>query len=493
MSIRLRLLISYLAMILVPIFFVVVSALLVALLFRGDIKELKNIYLPREHAEHLSKKDQLVIELQRKSLTSPEVFENQKYLNEVNNQLSQSGAGLVVKRGHHILYRANFLKGLDTDDLPPFGITGEVDPIQQIDHQFISIKKIDLLFKDHSEGSLFIVTDASSFAKFVRSSFPILFIGLIVILVVTNGLLTYFVSRSIIRPIRELQKAAQNMKEGNLNEAIEPMSKDELGQLAQGFEEMRARLKESIEKQQAYEANRKELIANISHDLKTPITTIKGYVEGIRDGVANSPEKIDRYIQTIYSKSIDLDHMIDELFLYSKLDLQRLPFHFEQISFDHYLRDFVEELRFDLEEMKVGINLTIENNDDYLIRGDREHLKRVITNIVDNSLKYIDKPDKKLCFQLSTMNSSILLMMKDNGPGISEENLPYIFERFYRADLARGTEKGGSGLGLSIAKRIIEEHHGKIWAESKKGQGTSIFILLNKVGGHNEKDFNHRG
>lgn len=123
---------------------------------------------------------------------------------------------------------------------------------------------------------------------------------------------------------------------------------------------MRVRLKESIEKQLAYEENRKELIANISHDLKTPITTIKGYVEGIRDGVANSPEKIDRYIQTIHSKSIDLDHMIDELFLYSKLDLQRLPFHFENIQFDHYLQDFVEELRFDLEEKKVGISLNIE-------------------------------------------------------------------------------------------------------------------------------------
>jgi histidine kinase len=119
---------------------------------------------------------------------------------------------------------------------------------------------------------------------------------------------------------------------------------------------------------------------------------------------------------------------------------------------------------------------------DYLIIGDREHLKRVITNIVDNSLKYIDKPDKKLSFDLSTIDSTVLFSMTDNGPGIAEENLSIIFDRFYRVDTARGTEKGGSGLGLSIAKRIIEEHHGSIWAESRQGQGTTISFTLNKAG-----------
>ncbi|WP_312475381.1 HAMP domain-containing sensor histidine kinase [Neobacillus sp.] len=483
MSIRLRLLLSYLAMILVPILFVVLSGLLVALLFRGDIKELRNIYLPPEHHHHISEKNQLYIDLHKETMKNSGKFLDQTYLKKINGQLNKMGGNsLVVRKGDKIIYLPAKLKGLDVEELPQFGLFGEVDPVEQIDHQVISIKKLDFFYPDGSQGSLFFVTDASSFAKFVRSSFPILFIVLIVILIVTNGLLTYYVSRSIIRPIRALQKAAKHIKEGDLTLPIPVTSKDEIGQLAQGFEEMRVRLKESIEKQLAYEENRKELIANISHDLKTPITTIKGYVEGIRDGVANSPEKIDRYIQTIHSKSIDLDHMIDELFLYSKLDLQSLPFHFETIHFDHYLQDFVEELRFDLEEMKVEINLNIDKNGDYLIIGDREHLKRVITNIVDNSLKYIDKPNKELSFYLSTVDSFVLFKMNDNGPGISEENIPMIFDRFYRADMARGTEKGGSGLGLSIAKRIIEEHHGSIWAESQHGKGTTILFTLKKAG-----------
>ncbi|WP_066064758.1 sensor histidine kinase [Neobacillus soli] len=492
MSIRFRLLLSYLAMVLIPIVFVILSTVLVALLFRGDIKELRNIYLPPEHHQRVTEKDQLLIDLHRESLKNPGQFMNQSYLKKIDNQLSQAGgSSLLVRHGDKIIYQSSKITGLDKDDLPAFGFYGEVDPVEEINHQFVTIKKSDFLFPDNSEGTLFFITDANSLARFARSSFPILFIGLIFILIVTNGLLTYYVSRSIIRPIRKLQKAANQMKEGDLNNPIEVHSKDELGQLAQGFEEMRIRLKESIEKQIAYEENRKELIANISHDLKTPITTIKGYVEGIRDGVANSPEKMERYVQTIYSKSIDLDHMIDELFLYSKLDLQRLPFHFEQLAFDDYLVDFVEELRFDLEKKRIEIYLDIEKSDNYLVMVDREHLKRVVTNIVDNSLKYIDKEDKILSFKLSIIDSQIVFSMKDNGPGIEEKNLPFIFERFYRADLARGTEKGGSGLGLSIAKRIIEEHQGSIWAESSKGQGTTIFIKLKKAGDTIEENSNH--
>ena len=346
-------------------------------------------------------------------------------------------------------------------------------------------------FPDYSEGTLFFIQDASSIAEVVRSFFPIIIILLIVILVVTNSLLTYFVSKSIIRPIRKLQKAASMMKEGNLTVEIKAESKDELGQLAQGFEEMRIRLKESIDLQVAYENNRKELIANISHDLKTPITSIIGYVEGIRDGVANSPKKMERYIQTIYTKARDLDRMIDQLFLFSKLDLQRLPFHFERIKFDQYLSDFVEELRFDVEGMNVEVSLDIDKNETYEVMGDHEHLKRVITNIVDNSLKYNDKEEKKLHFHLSTIDSHILFKLEDNGPGVNEKSIPFIFEQFYRADLARGTKKGGSGLGLSIAKRIIEEHNGSIRAENNIGAGISIFITLKRANENDEKNINY--
>lgn len=492
MSIRFRLVMSYLIMILVPIVFVIFSALLVVLLYRGDIKEIKNIYLPPEHQHEITKNDQLYIHLRLQTMENPREFSNQDFLKKISNQIKKANeAGLIIRKGNKIIFNSSSLVNVDKRELPLFGVFGDVNPVDENNGQVISIQKIDFLFPDHSEGTLFLITDASNLTKFVHSFFPFLFIGLMLILIITNGLLTYFVSKSIIVPIRQLQKAAKQIKEGDLNTSVIPFSKDELGQLALGFDEMRMRLKESIEQQLVYEENRKELIANISHDLKTPITTIKGYIEGIRDGVANTPNKLERYLHTVYSKSIDLDHMIDELFLYSKLDLHRLPFHFEKIYFDQYLHDFVEELRFDVEKMNVDVELTTEKEHNYLINGDREHLKRVITNIVNNSLKYIDKEKKKLSFYLSATDSQILFKLVDNGPGIAEGNLPLIFDRFYRADAARGTEKGGSGLGLSIAKRIIEEHHGNIWAESQIGKGTTILFTLEKAGEKNEKNLDH--
>ena len=277
------------------------------------------------------------------------------------------------------------------------------------------------------------------------------------------------------------------IKDGNLNVAIKAESKDELGQLAQGFEEMRVRLKESIDLQLAYEENRKELIANISHDLKTPITNIKGYVEGIRDGVANTPQKMERYIQTIYTKAIDLDHMIDQLFLYSKLDIQRLPFHFERIPFDQYLLDYVEELRFDVEEMNVEITLNMDKSEKYEVIGDREQIKRVITNIVDNSLKYMDKEDKELHFHLSVRIPIFSSKWKIMVQGSMKKAFLLFLISFIVQIWHGERRKEEVDLDYRSAKRIIEEHQGSIWAENNKGQGITILFTLKKAGEHRVK------
>ena len=166
------------------------------------------------------------------------------------------------------------------------------------------------------------------------------------ILIIINGLLTFVVSRSIINPVTQLRDAVKEISEGNLDFKISAENKDELGQLSKAFDGMRLHLKHAKEEQRRYKNNRKELIASISHDLRTPLTSIKGYIKGIQDGVANMPEKIDRYLETIYRKTLDLDRMIDELFLYSKLDLDRIPFRFEDVDLYSFFSDIVEEISF---------------------------------------------------------------------------------------------------------------------------------------------------
>lgn len=303
-------------------------------------------------------------------------------------------------------------------------------------------------------------------------------IGFPLILIITNGLLTYSVSKSILHPVEKLSIAAKRISDGDFDNPIKPMRKDELGQLAETFEMMRLRLKESAELQIKYEQNRKELIANISHDLKTPITSIKGYVEGIRDGVANTPEKMERYIQTIYTKSIDMDHLIDELFLFSKLDLNSVPFHMEQVELVTYFRDLLEELQYDLKGNEVEIFLNVDKRKDFSVLVDREQLKRIVTNIIQNSVKHMEKMENEIIIYLTENLDEVTVQIQDNGEGITEEALPHIFEQFYRADPSRRGGEGSSGLGLAIVKRIVNQHGGMVWAESKVGVGTSIYFTL---------------
>ncbi len=306
-------------------------------------------------------------------------------------------------------------------------------------------------------------------------------IGLLLVLTVTNGVLTYFVSKSIIQPVNKLTKAAKEISNGNLDFTIEAMNKDELGQLSETFDLMRYKLKEANELQKHYEDNQKELIASISHDLKTPMTSIKGYVKGVQDGIANTPEKLNRYMEIIYKQANDMDNLIDELFLFSKLDMQRVPFTFEEIDLNAYFVDFIEELRFNLEEKMGTVSYHVNQEGSYIVVADREKLKRVVTNIIQNSLKYMDKMKNEISILLKADTDQVLVEIKDNGMGISKESVPYIFESFYRTDTSRNSSTGGSGLGLAIVKRIIEEHGGAIWAKSELGEGTSIFFTLKKT------------
>ncbi|WP_343840244.1 HAMP domain-containing sensor histidine kinase [Salinibacillus aidingensis] len=179
----------------------------------------------------------------------------------------------------------------------------------------------------------------------------------------------------------------------------------------------------------------------------------------------------------------DMDTLIDSLFQYSKLDIEQIPLEMEKVDLYSYFADFIDELAFDLEKEGGTATLHANENNSYLVEADREQLRRVVTNIVQNSLKYINKDRKKIRVHLESENQSqqVRVEIKDNGSGIAEEDIPHLFESFYRTDASRNSSTGGSGLGLAIVKRIIEEHGGHVWAESEPGEGTSVYFTLKKV------------
>ena len=324
------------------------------------------------------------------------------------------------------------------------------------------------------------ITDSADSQGRVHVMAKDLFISAFVILISVALVVGLWVYRSIAVPLVKLKKATQNIKEGNLDFVLDVEGNDEFSELCQDFEEMRRRLKESTEEKSLIEKENKELISNISHDLKTPITAVKGYVEGIMDGVADTPEKMDRYVRTIYNKTNEMDHLINELTFYSKIDTNRIPYTFSKLNVEDYFADCAEEVGLELETR--GIELVYANyvEKDVMVIADGEQIRRVIHNIISNAIKYMDKPKGIIQIRIKDVGDFIQIEIEDNGKGIGPKDLPYIFDRFYRTDVSRNSSKGGSGIGLSIVKKILEDHGGKVWATSRLGIGTIMYFVLRK-------------
>ncbi|MFZ5351680.1 MAG: ATP-binding protein [Bacillota bacterium] len=478
MSIRAKLILSYIAMILTPVVLSLAAAVIIFIVsavsfqsrydlspdFLGDIpKAIIEVCTEVEHA----------------SINNPEKFKDRQFMREVEQKLDIIKLGVVIVENERVVYASQELKSYVIEKV----LEGDSDNSYQFEaldskNTTTIVKQYDFASNNRKPGSAYLVADISPIYEFIGGYVDLIINTVILIFAATSIFLVWILSRGILKPLNALKLSAEEIKKGNLDYEVKCESKDELGRLCSTFNDMRIELKESYKIQQKYEEDRKALLSSISHDLKTPITSIKGYIEGIIDGVANTPDKLERYAKTIYKKTMDMDRLIDDLFLYSKLDMKKLNFDFENVDLKRYFEDCVEELRQDLEEENSEISLISTLKESSYVLADREKLKRVILNIVGNSIKYKGKDRLKLEIYLSSDEEYAYVQIKDSGKGISESELTRIFERFYRADTSRNTEQSGSGLGLSIARQIIEEHGGRIWAESTIDKGTSIYFTL---------------
>lgn len=317
-------------------------------------------------------------------------------------------------------------------------------------------------------------------SKFMKYYLIDMLLGIVIIMVFISGLIRRWIHDGLVKPMNEMNIAMQHIASGDMDYRLINNYKGEVSSVFDNYEDMRVKLKESMEKTIESEAKNRELVSNISHDLKTPITSIKGYVEGIMDGIADTPEKMDRYIKTIYNKANDMDRLINELTVYSKIDSNRIPYNFHRINVAEYFRDCVEEVGLDLESKNIKLDFINLVPEDTLIIADAEQMRRVINNIIGNSVKYLDKENGLIEIRILDEIDSIRVEIEDNGKGISQKDLSHIFERFFRTDASRNSTKGGSGIGLSIVKKIIEDHGGYIWATSKEGEGTCMHFVIRK-------------
>ncbi len=422
-------------------------------------------------------------QLQQDALDNPNYFEDKTNLEEINAELQTSYSFLIVRQGGIITYQGSsvigdrFLRGLPSYGAESATPRYQVDPE---DGETYLIKQQDFTDVQGRSSSAFIVTTVDQLVPQMRSIITEMGFILVLLLVMVTFLLSMWIYRAILQPLGELQKATREIKNGNLDYELDITEQDEIGQLCQDFEEMRQRLKDQAEEKIQYDMENKELISNISHDLRTPITAIKGYCEGIMDGVASSPEKMDKYVRTIYNKANDMDRLIDELTFYSKIDTNKIPYVFTKLDISTYFADCVEELSIDLESKNITMSFHNYVDAGTLIIADPEQLNRVINNIVGNSVKYMDKSRGLVIIRLKDVGDFVQIEIEDNGKGIAQKDLPSVFDRFYRADSSRNSAQGGSGIGLSIVKKIVEDHGGKIWATSKEGIGTVMHFVLRK-------------
>ena len=215
--------------------------------------------------------------------------------------------------------------------------------------------------------------------------------------------------------------------------------------------------KQLDEKKEESELVMREMLSNITHDLKTPLTAIRGYAQGILDGVAATPDRMNKYISTIRNKADDMANLVNELSLFAQIYNKEIEYKKGGVEIDEYISRCMSNLSLDLETRKIDFLYRNDVEKGTCLYIDEEKIKRVFYNVIGNAYKYIDKDLGMIFLHIEDAGKMVWVRITDNGSGIEKDELPLIFERFYRTDSSRNSKTGGTGLGLAIAKKIIEE------------------------------------
>lgn len=448
MNIKRQLRHSYIFMLLISVILILVTGLIIINIYDPIQKYVK---LPKSFYKEIYS----VMSNSPDKLLDSDYLENLRELSGYKKQLN-----IVITRDRNVV--------------KTLGST-EVEISKRDRSSFIVSTDWDFYFLDGSPGEISLYVFDSNKISSVYLSVVLVIIIIIMILLLTNGFVSWFMTKSIIKPLHVLEKAARQVKEEDLETPIIYSGYEEYEKACDTFNEMRIQLKNSLNEKIKYEKYKQELIANISHDLTTPIAAIQGYLEGIRDGIADTPEKVDRYMNIIYHKSNIINQLVDRLFMFSKFDMGEMKYFFQRIDLDSFTKDQIEDFRYDYPSIKINYN---EPEEKIYINADITHLQRVFSNIIDNAVKYSDSDYVEITININNKGSLVEVSICDNGPGISEDILPHVFDSFYRGDPARSSEKEGSGLGLSIVSQIVKAHEGSILARNLKSGGLEILITL---------------
>lgn len=397
----------------------------------------------------------------------------------LNAQLDLYGYKLFVLEGDNIVFsKLSDSQGRIIDSLKPM----------KLDKSILAGICQDLTFAAVAKGkySIFAVEGAiegkENNPNFFNGLLELLKYGLIVIMAILllSQLFTRKMAWRILRPLDALSEGAKRIANGDLSKPVVYTGKDEFASVCTAFNHMQEHLMQEREKNAAYERARTDLIAGISHDLRTPLTSVKGYIKGLLDGVANTPEKREQYLSISYKKACDMDVLLEKLFYISNLETGNLPLSLKREDLGSFAHRFVENMQSELEykSIKITVNATSVLHP---VKIDTQQMYRVLLNLTENAIKYANVEALALRISVWRERGMEHLLFADNGQGVPEEHLLHLFERFWRGDEARSAKNGeGSGLGLYIVKYIVEAHGGFVAAKNDNGLQIKISLPCGK-------------
>lgn len=313
------------------------------------------------------------------------------------------------------------------------------------------------------KGAIFLYTPLSAVSELFR---PIM-LQMIVLSFFLLLILIYAgqkVSGHIVKPLNQMTKAAERMAAGDFSERLSISQQDELGQLALTLNRMAQAL-------QQVELKRREFLANVSHELRTPISYMKGVSEGVEEGVIT----VDHYIAVMKKESGRLERLVHDLLDLAQLEGDSYPMNVTMIPFSQLIMDVVQRFERSLENKRLTVQTDLDES--LIVHGDPDRLEQVFTNILQNAIQY-SHADEKIDVRLFAERNEAVVQIEDAGEGIPDEDITYVFDRFYRVNKARTRKDGGTGLGLAIAQQIVKKHNGDIAIQSKLGEGTTVTVRI---------------
>lgn len=435
-----------------------------------------------EKTEQLDENDFLVGKVIENKATDNEETSSYDW-ETMDNKISRYGYGLLVLENqevtfppspnHDMIQNAEALK---TIPLSVDILFGEKDGLVIIAAKAGAYSLFAV--KDTSE-----LTDENIFTEFLLPFWTVCFIAIIIILILSQ-FFTRKLARHILNPLNSLLKGAKRIENGDLSQPIDYSGNDEFAPVCTAFNHMQEHLLKELAKNAAYEQARIDLVTGISHDLRTPLTSIKGYIKGLRDGVANTPDKHEHYLDVAYQKTCHMEVLLEKLFDFSSLEVGGLPICMREDDLGDFVQNFVNEIQDELAQNGILIQAEITPVP-HPVEIDAAQIRRILMNLVDNAVRYAGTDKLSLRLHVYRKCGFEYLVFNDNGKGVPEEELPFIFERFWRGDEARNSNGGiGNGLGLFIVKYIVQIHRGTVTAANQGGLKIDIALPWRKETQH---------